>query len=301
MHTFDSQSPHRYSCCAHGRKMALLFSLAAVMCELLPLFETTRVKRGIAPEVRSSGHSGYADMTAVAYDEKLLACERVEAKQRWIIQGKDKPFLEYYEDFKLWYAERKQGGATINCKTFTSPPKPSSILKNLTTHTLPEDVIGLIGSFNSDVHCRYCWLFDFNMTFFEKCRTALTRNPVSEWLRVRSEVQEEGGSCEPNITLTRKKTLQNCMAAPEANQVAFCTSFYTEKFIDKTERKIKAHQDTLQARQELIQQKVQEHQKFMKESQDVINKEQETIKDLQDDLDIAKQNIVYLEQIFQNP
>jgi len=130
--------------------MALLCLLATVMCGLLLPLHSKRLNRDIAHEMPNSGHSEDADMTAVAYDEKVLACElgrqgEVQWKRRLIIQEKDAPLADYYSHWVdvVFYGDDHKPN-TINCKTFTPPPKPSSVLTNLTTHTLPDDVIGLI-------------------------------------------------------------------------------------------------------------------------------------------------------------
>merc|ERR1712194_361979 len=119
-----------------------------------------------------------------------------------------------------------------------------------------------------------------------------------------------------------ERTLQNCMTSPKANQVAVCGVHSAANdlgFITWKERGIKANEDTIQAIQELIKKKAQEHQEFnqptagvafhklvkekrtMKEMQELIKKKQENIKDLRDVIDMRKQNIVYLKQIFGGP
>merc|ERR1712129_454980 len=137
-----------------------------------------------------------------------MASRGVDAEKtyRFIIQGKDKP-LVVYDDTYSWdhfvldlgqIREFLSGGeyhvGTISCKAFTPPPKPSAVLMNLTTPTLPNDVIDLIASFDDDVHCESCILQSFNMSFLEKCRTALSPN---EWARFQREVEKAGGSCRP--------------------------------------------------------------------------------------------------------
>merc|ERR1712129_418049 len=150
------------------------------------------------------------------------------------------------------------------------------------------------------------------MTFFDRCRTALAQGIAvlhlavgpSQWVRVRREVQLEGGSCNPTTISTKEQTLQACMKSPKVNQVALCL-FDSDMFnlftIEEEEKTIKKNEDIIQARQELIKAKIQEHQKFMKEAQEFIKKKQENIKDSEDVLDMRKQNIVFLKQIFEGP
>jgi len=253
-------------------------------------------------------------MTAAAYDEKLLACEEVRvdkgslslhikrsfSKHRLIIRDEDKPFVEYdrallHFDHAAFFGDQH---AALNCKPFNF--NHASTLRNLTTHTLPEDVVGLIGSFLHDVHCSSCRLLSFNMTFLEKCRTALTLTQT-EWGRVDDEVRQEGGSCSPSETLHNGRTLQTCMASPKANEVAVCEMgprWWDNHRIKREESEIKKHEDTLEHRK-LIKKKDEDHQELMKQTQDAI--EQEHIKGLKDNLDMFKQHRVYLEQIFDGP
>jgi len=232
----------------------------------------TRINRGIAHEVQSSGHLEGADMTAVAYHEKLLACEEVHSQEQIIVQGMDEPFVDY-----LWSLARPaEAQSGFNCKTFTLPPKPSSTLRNLTTHKLPEDVIGLIGSFNHDVHCPCCELFSFNMTFSAKCRAALNTN---QWRRVQREVEQEGGSCNPSGRASETwQTLQTCMTSSKANQVAMCHMGFPNENLE-----------------------VSWKEEQIKETEDIIKEKQEKLKGLKDDLEMRKQNSVYLKQIFEGP
>jgi len=270
------------------------------MFEHFLCFESSRVNRGITHEVHNSGYYVDTDMSAVAYDEQLLACEGGfpigKSKERFIIQDTDKLFVDYHDAF-LDYYNKEHEPSTINCKTFTSPPKPSSTLKNLTTHTLPEDVTGLIGSFNYGVHCNSCQLSNFNMTFLARCRVALASNR-KEWRRVAREVLQEGGSCGPTTISSKEQTLQTCMTSPKANQVAVCrmgSDRRNLRFIEQKENEIKENEDIVQA----SKRKMQERQEFLKETQDIIKKKQENIADLQDVLDMRKQNIVYIKQIFE--
>jgi len=249
--------------------------LAVVMCELLPRLQSTRISRSIAHEVQISGHPEDVDMTAVAYDEKLLACEQSESNARFITRCKDKPWVDY---LNLLYTE---SSTFFSCMTSAPPPKPSFMLRNLTTHKLPDDVIGLIGSFNHDVHCKACYRRSFNMTFLEKYRTAASTTNRRAIAAVIGKQAVEWGE---------ERTLQTCMASPKANQVAVCVTESDESnlfFMKETERKIKENE-------ELVKKSIQEHQEFIK-------KKQENIADLQDDLDMRKQNVVYLKQMFEGP
>lgn len=271
--------------------MARLWLLAVVVCELLLPLQSMRISRGTAGELQSSWHPDDADVTAVAYayDANLLACKTAGDNEKLIIQAKDAPFLDYEvsrHEFKL------------SCKTFTLPPKPSAVLSSLNSHSLPQDVIGVIAGFNHDVHCKQCGLFRFNMTYFERCRTALA---LKQWATVSREVREEGGSCDPSIiSITENQTVQTCMSRhSQGDQLLICRmeSLSADK-IQAIESRIKENEDTIQARQELTEEKNLEHQKFMKESQELTEKNLENIKDLRHDLDMQQQNIAYLKQIF---
>jgi len=253
-------------------------------------------------------------LTAVAYDGKLLACEQVEKKERFIIQSKDKPFVDYVYDVDNYLYEEFDEPSTINCKTFTPPPKPSSTVRNLTTPKLPEDVIDLIAArFVHDVHCESCRLTSFKMTFLERCRTALAQN---QWYMVQSEVEEEGGSCRPSTTW-EDHILRNCMTSSMANQAAVChvqSAADNLEFIELKEEIIKENMDAIQGHKELIK-TIQERQEFnqptagelvkdrrkIEEMQELIKVKQKKIRDLQDAVDMLKQNIVYLKQIFEGP
>lgn len=225
-----------------------------------------RTTRGIAHEVQSSGHLDGADMTAAAhaYDENLLACE-LDGDGRHgfsiIMHSKDRPFADYAEALR-----GSHESFTINCKTFTEPPKPAATLGSLNSHALPQDVIGVIASFNHDVHCKRCRRISFNMTYLERCRTALALN---QWVRVHREVKEEGGSCDEASLVSgiENQTLRTCMGSPQADQVVFCIM------------------ETASA-------------DIIKEIESRIEEKLEDIKGLQHDLDMQKQNIAYLKQIF---
>jgi len=224
-------------------------------------------------------------MTAATYDKKLLACHG-EVWQRVIISDEDKPFVDYLSWFitlrsaTFMRFARLPRKHLLKCKAFAMPPKPSSTLSNLTTHNLSEDVIGLIGSFDQGVHCQSCWLINFNMRFLEKCRRALTIKQEAIAARVRREVEEEGGTCQPmEEVVGKERTLHNCMTSPKANQVAICgveTNARNQLLINATERRIK--QDV-----------------------EFIKKKQEGLKVSHDVLGMRKQNGVYLKQIFEDP
>merc|ERR1712129_601349 len=123
------------------------------------------------------------------------------------------------------------------------PPNPSSTLRNLTTHTLPEDVIGLIAArFDHEVRCEACWLFIFNMTLMERCRTAMIQN---QWAKSKLK-----GDCIPDWTTLEEETLQTCMMSPKLNQVAVCHVSYEWhdlSIIKEKERNIKENEDIIQA------------------------------------------------------
>lgn len=275
--------------------MAPFCLLAVVIFKLVPRLQSTRINSGIARTVRSSQHSRGTDTTVVPHDEKLLVCRyEQELDARIIIPAKDKPIVDYILALR---------DASLNCEPFTPPQKPSSMIKNLATHSLPEDIIGLIGSFDRDMHCNWCTLYGFDMTFLEKCSAALNQD-IDEQSRVNFEVDELGGSCAPKSLKCsqweRQQTLQTCMASPEANQVAICRmnseSFHSQ-MIKIGVNKIGNNERQIQSRRELIEKKVQEHKKFLEDSREFIKEREQSIKVLQDNVEVYEQNAVYLAQM----
>lgn len=265
--------------------MALLCLLALAICELLPSLESARVKRGIAHEVQGSPHPEAAHMTVSAYDKNLVACEESVMKDRFIIHSKDKPFVDYI------YAAPEP--SQIKCKTFTEPPRPSSLLSNLTSHTLPEDVLDTIASNFQDMRCDSCFLHRFNMTFLEKCRSAMFR---TQWAQVQQEVMDEGGSCQSH-TVWKQGSVLMCMASSKANQVAVCSlsDQHNLSMIKEKEKDIRKSQGAVEMSHrtlESLQGQIEFEERHMK-------KKQSHIKELKDALDVHKQNIVYIKQIFE--
>lgn len=286
--------------------MARFCLIAVVVCPLLLIPQSKRINRGTAHGVQSFGHSRDTDVI-VAYDENLVACEDsdLESKERFIIQGKDKAFVDYHYacgDFFFDESEEVHEPVTVKCKNFTASLKPTSMLKSLTNPTLPEDVTGLIGSFIHDVHCSSCFMQSFNMSLLQKCSAARSQN---QWASINREVNVEGGSCYPNWLSINETTLQTCMTSAKANQVAVCylesDSYYTEVFLKEHAMKIQEHEDIMQETQDLLETKHREYQKFIEEAQQLIHGTQENIKHLQDDFEMHKQNNVYLKQIFESP
>jgi len=219
-----------------GECPSIVCLLAVVVSELLHHLQSARLNSGIALEVGSSEHFDYADTPAVFDREKLLACVVFDpafpggTTKRIVMQSKDKPFWDYHYTGGTYFERifmtpsniifRAQNAKprSINCKTYTPPPKPSSTLRNLNNPTLPEDVIGLIGLFaDSAVHCSLCELANFSVEFLEKCSTPST---VGQSLKVQKEVQEGGGNCEVGLrwekhhgqgSRPREHTVQSCM------------------------------------------------------------------------------------------
>jgi len=124
------------------------------------------------------------------------------------------------------------------------------------------------------------------------------------------EVREEGGLCDPYMLSgktassprSRSTPCQTCMTSPKANEVALCSMQSEVNYERETREKrdvIKDSEDDIRARQKLLKKKNHQHHKFIKESQEFIKKKQETIKETQDYIDLGKQNIVYLKQIFE--
>lgn len=228
-------------------------------------------------------------MVVVPYEEKLLLCEYHHTSighARIIIAVKDKLIMDYIfaVDIRLAAFQR----SLEHCKTFAPPARPSSMLNNLTTHSLPEDIIDLVGSFNRDLHCGYCSVYSFNMSVFKKFTAAVNQGTM-EHARVSLDVEEEASSCAPKeiraFAWDSHPTLQACMASPKANQVAFCEipslSWWTKK-IRNCVRWIEADEEEIEERQHLMQKDFQTHQKFVEDSQALIKEGQESIKHLQD-------------------
>lgn len=198
--------------------MALHILLVVVVaCKLSPDVQSIRASHGISHEVQSFGKSEHV----AADDEELLACVVVETRDRLVIQGKDKAFWDYYytkgdylttltildhqnvmaalmlskgpQQSLVSLSHRNPRPRSIKCKTYRPPPKPSSTLRNLTHPSLPEDLIGLIASFeDSVVRCRTCGLVNFKMKFLDRCSTPST---VEEFEMVNKQVKKEGGFC----------------------------------------------------------------------------------------------------------
>jgi len=181
-------------------KMALHWLLAAFMCELLPHLQSARMNHGIAYEAQSSGNPDDTDMTVAGGDERLLACEVVETKERLLILGKDKPFWDYYFTKGVYYSKRfshmwakPHDSRSISCKAYKSPPKTSFVLEKLTAPLLPDDIIGEIASFDdSALHCHPCALVSFSMKYLENCSAPTTSE---RFFQAHKEVKEEGGYC----------------------------------------------------------------------------------------------------------
>lgn len=133
-------------------------------------------------------------MTAVVDDESLLACVEVGTENKIVIQTKDRPFWDYYyakeHYFTTHHTQRKRQPHSIKCKPYLLPP--TAALRNLSRPDLPEDMIRLIASFGSAVHCNTCGFVTFNMNFLVNCSTPSTRH---ELLMVQKRVAEEGGDC----------------------------------------------------------------------------------------------------------
>jgi len=204
--------------------MTLFCLLAVAMCELCPRLQSARIKRVIAQEIQSSGHS----VDAVADDKELLACVVAGTMDKIIIEGKDKPFWDYYytkgDYFTTITAHRKimsplveqitqknlvslshrnPNPRSIDCETYTPPPKPSSTLRNLTTALLRFD--------SSAVHCRPCGFSSFTVKFLEMCSRART---IEQFNMVNEHVEKKGGSCKVSHYMRNPlshNTLQSCM------------------------------------------------------------------------------------------
>lgn len=108
---------------------------------------------------------------------------------------------------------------SLNCKTYTPPPKSSATLSNLSNPSLPEDVIDIIARFEKEaaVHCNPCELVNFNTKFFQKCSSPST---PEQFLKVQEELKEEGSTCEVGVRWEKhygqgpralQHTLQTCM------------------------------------------------------------------------------------------
>jgi len=273
-------------------------------------------------EVQSTGHSEDADLNPIVYDGKLLACERVDVdgqKHRFIIQDKDKLFVEYkYAQSRVLYSGIRKP-SEINCKAFTTPPKPTSMLRSLPGNLpiLPEDAIGLIAAnLNHEVHYDECHLSSFNMTLLERCRAALTGD---QWERVQREVKVEGGSCTDYypLMILKAPTLQTCMTSPVANQVAVChvsSDGDDLEIIKQKERYIEAALDAIQSRRRSGRWAIHDHRSRSGVASQAIKKErieqtrlrqehtkliQKKIKAAQRVIDMRKQNMFYLPQIFE--
>jgi len=226
-----------------GKWPSIVSLFAVLICELLLHLHSRRINRGAALQVQRHKHPDNGDRTVADDDETLLACVEIETKQQIVIQAKDKPFWDYYYE-KGNYFDRiltpllvshhpsthkevvlslahDEKPRSLNCKTYTEPPKPAATLNNLTSLALPDDVINLIASADdSALHCKQCEEVYFNMNFLEKCSKPRT---LLQFLTVHEEVQREGGTCRltPKSPLEKGRigtpskpaehTLQTCM------------------------------------------------------------------------------------------
>lgn len=272
--------------------MVPLYLIAVATCKLLAPVKSTRIGRGLAHTFTRPEHAIHADMTSVvaaaaAVEEALLACQVVGTKHRFAIQAKDKPFWDYVYSRLNYLTDSSLKPQELACKTYAPPPKSSSSFKNLSIATIPEDAVG----YDREVICDPCALVGFNTTFLSRCSTPT--NAV-EFLKVHKEVQQEGGSCTLKWFSERERTLSNCMRAPkdpslnhyslrsmllstsclfQSDSKALTFIQEQEGAITKTELEIQGHQELIKAKQTKIQR-------------------------LQSVLDVRKQHVTYLKQVF---
>lgn len=193
-------------------RIAFPLLLVVVLCNLLAPLRSSRIKQGIVHEVRATRSSEDAD----GPDQQLLACVVGEARQKILIKQKDEPFwIYYYTKEELYYFWRDAKAQSIKCKPYT--PR-SSVLAHLTTHPLPEEMLGIIASFDdSTLDCGPCHLVTFNPKFLDKCSTpgteVLTEGQREEFKKTQDKLRKEGGSCKvlQNSYAQSGQTLQSCM------------------------------------------------------------------------------------------
>jgi len=261
-----------------GKRPSIVCLLAVLVCELLLHLPSKRINRGAALQVQSSEHREHADRTAADDDDTLLACVVVGTKKRIVIQAKDKPFWDYYyrkgNYFNTIHASsspllisRHQKPPSLNCKTYTQPPKPAATLENLTTHSLPQEVIDLIASsVDSALHCNRCGVDNFNIKFLEKCSTPTN---LEQFLTADEEVKREGGTCKLSVSFetlsgqggkSAEQTLQSCMGVNSYHWLQQDTRVFaacelesdseTHTFVKEKEEKIRGLQMLVDVRKQ---------------------------------------------------
>lgn len=195
-----------------------IFLLAVVTCKLLPHLQSARFKHHIAHGVLSSGRSEESENAGVLPDDSLLKCDDLATKMRFVIRGKDAPFWRYAfaeldrvtDDFEL---------SPVDCETYTPPSKILHTLDN-TSRSILSSIAGVeIVSFSDEVHCSPCVVVAFNATCLKKCAAPHTGR---QFMKVHKTVTKAGGSCAIEQISKKKRTLQACMASPQADEYATC-------------------------------------------------------------------------------
>lgn len=184
----------------HLLSVSLHRVLAVFVCNILLLVRSRRLSFGFADELPASGHPDSAHIETVHDGSKLLACEVSKTDQRFVIHDRDRPFWDYYYAkgsffSRLLYKDNPElyEPRSLNCHSYTRPPKTSTAFRNLTNPHLPEEIISLIASFDdSSVHCSPCGVVSFRMKFLENCSAPTT---AMHFMKVHKEVREEGGFC----------------------------------------------------------------------------------------------------------
>jgi len=186
------------------------------------------MNHGIAHEVLHR-----LETTSAVDDEKLLACEvgspaTSTYKEHIVIQAKYQPFWIYYYTTKKTYTRPDiKVTLSVKCKNYTAPVR-SSTLTNLTTHPLPEEMLGVIASFEDEivVECHSCGLIQFNMNLLEKCSAPIASDDPDtarqQFITTVKEVSKETGDHHACLAFESfdspmlGQTLQSCMSLNDA-------------------------------------------------------------------------------------
>merc|ERR1711957_838518 len=130
----------------------------------------------------------------------------------------DAPFWHYASAELNRFTDRLEL-CPVDCENWTPPAKIVYTL-DPTSRAILEKMVGVpMVSFNDNVYCDPCVVVSFNATCLERCAAPRTGQ---HFLREHKEAMKEGGSCAISQILTKKLTLQDCMASPKADQFASC-------------------------------------------------------------------------------